>query len=408
MNKQLKNLFKIASTDCLQSLIPILAWYLVGIIYNDSDYFNIFTLTYYFQFIYLLIYGVIICGSIKYTVKNNHKDMSLGYCAIIEGALALGIIVVIASLKVESLLNYFTVGIKYKPFYIMSLAFLILDMISCGTAKIMQYQDDDSGAFKLTIKYQLAKCISIVISRTFYYVNEDAFDTNITTTLTIIILTLYVIIQTIKHFKITEVYINCLRGWKIEAPGLVSEISMFIIYFFGLQKSVSGQAVFLAAYNMAAMCTDTQWDILSSVIDTNTTKAVCNGSYDKDKKTLFTASVIYGNILLVSSILMVIISRLFFKFSLLDALVIILIECSTFTLYAIKYVKTAWLKINYAGIWMVITTVVGYIIRIILSFALYSKYRLSISVFIIALYGFACITILYSWKYKESNINLRT
>ena len=154
MKRQLKNLFKIAATDCLQSLIPILAWYLIGIVYNDSDYFNIFTLTYYFQFVYLAIYNIFIKGSM-YAVKNNHKEMNLGYCAVLEGAAVMLTTVLIASLNVEKLLNYFAVGIKYKPFYIMSLVFLALDMVSCGTAKIMQYQNNDTGAFKLTIRYQM-------------------------------------------------------------------------------------------------------------------------------------------------------------------------------------------------------------------------------------------------------------
>lgn len=398
---QLRNLFKIAVTDCLQSLIPILAWYLVGIIYHDSDYFNIFTLTYYFQFVYMSIYNIFIKGSIKYAVKNNHKGMDLGYCAIIEGTAVMFVTVVIASFNVEKLLNYFSVGIKYKPFYVMSLVFLTLDMISCGTAKVMQYQNNDTGAFKLTIKYQLVKCISIIMARLFYFIDKDIFNVNVTVTLTIVLLTIYVTAQTKKYFKITHIYINCLQGWKIEAPGLVGEICMFIIYFFGLQKSVSGSAVFLAAYNMAAMCTDSQWDILSSAIDTNTTKEVCNKSYEKNKKSIYIASIIYANLLLLSSLLMVLIGRTLFEFSLIDSLTIIFIECSTFTIFAIKYVETSWLQIEYAGIWMVITTVIGYVIRIILSMVLTSKYRLSIAVFFIAIYGFICITILYKWKHKN-------
>ena len=265
----------------------------------------------------------------------------------------------------------------------------------------MQYQNNDTEAFKLTIKYQIAKCISIIMARLFYFIDKDIFNVNVTVTLTIVLLTIYVIAQTKKYFKITHIYINCLQGWKIEVPGLVGEICMFIIYFFGLQKSVSGSAVFLAAYNMAAMCTDSQWDILSSAIDTNTTKEVCNKSYEKNKKSIYIASIIYANLLLLSSLSMVLIGRTLFEFSLIDSLTIILIECSTFTIFAIKYVETSWLQIEYAGIWMVITTVIGYVIRIILSMVLTSKYRLSIAVFFIAIYGFICITILYKWKHKN-------
>ena len=52
---------------------------------------------------------------------------------------------------------------------------------------------------------------------------------------------------------------------------------------------------------------------------------------------------------------------------------------------------------------MIITTIIGYIIRITLSMTLTSKYRLSIAVFFIAIYGFICIAVLYKWKYKSAD-----
>lgn len=69
----------------------------------------------------------------------------------------------------------------------------------------------------------------------------------------------------------------------------------------------------------------------------------------------------------------------------------------------LKYIRTSWLQIEYAGIWMIITTIIGYIIRITLSMTLTSKYRLSIAVFFIAIYGFICIAVLYKWKYKSAD-----
>lgn len=401
MVSKIKNLFSISITDCLQSLIPILAWYIVGIIYNDSDYFNIFTLTYYFQFIYMSIFIMFISGSIKYAAKSNKGDMSLGYCGIIEGVIVMLLFVIVASLNVDMLINYFHVGTKYKPFYILSLVFLTLDMVTCGIAKIMQYEDRDKDAFKFTITYQIVKCVSIIIPRLLHFINKDIFGVNITVTLTGILLTIYVIVTAIKHMQITKIHINCLIGWRIEASVLVSEIGMLIIYFFGLQKSVSGSVEFLTAYNIAAMCTDTQWDILSSAIDTNTTKEICDGTYDKNEKQILEASVIYSIILFMTSLAMIIICRTLFTFNIQMCLTVFLIECSTFMIYAISYSEEAWLKINYIGKPMAIITIISYVARIILSLTLQSKYRLSLAILILAIYGFIAITILYNIKRKS-------
>ena len=99
---------------------------------------------------------------------------------------------------------------------------------------------------------------------------------------------------------------------------------------------------------------------------------------------------------------MVLISRTLFEFSLIDSLTIILIECSTFTIYAVKYIRTSWLQIEYAGIWMIITTIIGYIIRITLSMTLTSKSELIFG----SLFIFLIIIHIVIRKTKGIKINL--
>ena len=87
-----------------------------------------------------------------------------------------------------------------------------------------------------------------------------------------------VIIICIRYIKIKHFRLNVFKGIKYQISSMPSNIGMLIIYLFGL-TDINGTIGFLASYNIMAMCTDTQWDILYSAIDTKTSLEVCNGNY---------------------------------------------------------------------------------------------------------------------------------
>jgi uncharacterized membrane protein YGL010W len=168
---------------------------------------------------------------------------------------------------------------------------------------------------------------------------------------------------------------------------------------------VAGQsALFLASYNICAMCTDTQWDILSSVIDTTTSVEICDGTYEKNKKKIGRNAILWGIILFVSSLLMILVSYLFAAFSLKIAITILLLECVWFPLYSIRYSYEAWIKLEHGGAWLVAIYIVSYVIRTIITFTVKSEYNLSIGVLIIAVFSGVSICSLYFFQRKKYKV----
>ena len=107
-------------------------------------------------------------------------------------------------------------------------------------------------------------------------------------------------------------------------------------------------------------------------------------------------AITYSLLLMISSIIMITIMRLTKAFDVKTTIILFIIECITFPLYAIKYTYEAWLKLEYSDIWLVIIATTVYIIRITLSFTIPSYYSLSISVLIAAILGGISIIILYN------------
>lgn len=391
----MKNLFKLAITDGLQSLLPILLWYVVGIVYGDTDLFNIFTITYPFQFCYAIIFSIVINGTIKYEKKNQIKNHDYAYSALILAYIIFLILFVGLFINIDSIVQYMGVNIKYTNFILFSYFLLNIDILICGISKIKQYDEDNNKAFKLTTLYYFGRIPILIIIKIIIKDNVLAL------IITAIVYMLLIITILIKNIHIKKFKINCVQGIKYEIPQIISNIAMFIIYFFGLSRVVTQSESLLIAYNIAAMCTDTQWDILSSAIDTNTSLHICNGTYEQNKKYIIKSNIKYSLCLFASCIIMVILNRLFKPFDLKYALIVVIIECGTFPLYAIKYTVQQWLNLMYSGILIGIIPILIYIIRITVSFTGSSDYTLSIGVLVTSLTGGLLTILLYKVKHKQ-------
>lgn len=387
----ISNLLKISITDCLQSLLPILMWFVLGIVYGDTDYFNVFTLTYPFQFVWFLINSLVVVGAIKYETKENKEDNNYAYSAIIVSFIIFLAVIVLVALNIDKI----SPNTKYNELYIYSLICLALDIIAVGICKVEQYNNNNKSAFNISVEYYTTRIILVAIVRLLINNKIQAIE------ITVMLLILYVIVLCTRKMKITHFYFNVFKGVKYQISESISSIAMFIIYFFGLQKVINGSEAFLVAYNICAMCTDTQWDILWSAIETNTSIEVCNGTYDKNVKTLIKNSVLYSLLLLLSSLIMLAISYIITQYDIKAALIILMLECSLFPYYALRYVYESYLMIEYSGIWLVIIPLIGYTIRTILSFTINSCYALSISVGVCAVYGCTAIVILYAIQRKK-------
>lgn len=394
----MKKLLSLARTDIFMSIMPIIGWYIFGFVYNDMELSNIFSLTYGYQFAFVLIYTLIIKGSLKYLKKNDEKDMSMAYSAILFAFLFMGIVTLIVFFNIKTILLYFRVSSKYEPFYILSLLFLSLEVVVCGISSVKQYEEKDKEAFRITIIYHIYKILIVIVSG--LTIGKD--DVLLSTIFIGILTTCYVAILFCKYAKIRKFYFNCFKGSKMELPNMIQAIFLFIIYFFGFQRVSITSAEVLLAYNLCRMCTDTQWDVLYSTIDTKTTLDVCDKRFESKKKSIILTNMLWGVILLASSALMIGGSYFIMNFDLKFAYTMLLIECSLYPIIAARYTLSAKLKLDGMGGVIGIISCFTYPIRLFLTFVIPSIYAINLALLFDELLTFIIIFVMYKVKRRKN------
>lgn len=123
----MKRLLKISFDLSLLSFIPIISWFLLGIIV-DKNLINIFTLTYPLQFIYYILRSIFSTGANITKEKDNNKNAVMS--GMIIGTIVVIVIFSIILINIDNYINFMNMDIHtYKVFAIYSV--LQLDIIKC-------------------------------------------------------------------------------------------------------------------------------------------------------------------------------------------------------------------------------------------------------------------------------------
>ena len=114
----MKRLLKISFDLSLLSFIPILSWFLLGIIV-DKNLINIFTLTYPLQFIYYIFKSIFSTGANINKEKDNNKNAVMSGMFI--GTIVSTIIFLVVLINIYNYINFMNMDIHiYKTFTIYS------------------------------------------------------------------------------------------------------------------------------------------------------------------------------------------------------------------------------------------------------------------------------------------------
>ena len=112
----MKRLLKIGFDLSLLSFIPVISWFLLGIIV-DKNLINIFTLTYPLQFIYYILKSIFSTGANINKEKDNNQNAVMSGMFI--GTIISIIIFSIILINIDNYINFMNMDIHtYKIFTI--------------------------------------------------------------------------------------------------------------------------------------------------------------------------------------------------------------------------------------------------------------------------------------------------
>ena len=384
----MKRLLRISFDLSLLSFIPIISWFLLGIIV-DKNLINIFTLTYPLQFIYYIIKSIFSTGAniSKEKDKNENAVMS----GLVLGTIVSIIIFTIILLNVDNYISFMNMDIStYKNFTIYS----ILQLFICLEFAMMQdklyYEEKNKLANKYSLVFNLLNFILLIGTS---LITKNQIIIIATTLIPLAIYTLYIYIKNSNNFKFN---INVLKCIKYDSVELFNNIAFFLIFLFGLSNALEYGEMYATALTFIALITDTQWDTFDAIKEAATiyiSKRKFN--YIEHRNNAYKLlGILFG-----TSLIMFVLLYGFYDLDFKITMLYFSFEIVNFLIYPIYRIKTCYLQLEYSAFKITSNKIIASILRMFISL-LKTPFCTGIGQVCSSVYQFITVSIMFGHNFK--------
>ena len=384
----MKRLLRISFDLSLLSFIPIISWFLLGIIV-DKNLINIFTLTYPLQFIYYIIKSIFSTGANISKEKDKNKDAVMS--GLILGTIVSIIIFTIILFNVDNYISFMNMDIStYKNFTIYS----ILQLFICLEFAMMQdklyYEEKNKLANKHSLVFNLLNFILLIGTS---LITKNQVIIIATTLIPLAIYTLYIYIKNSNKFKFN---INVLKCIKYDSVELFNNIAFFLIFLFGLSNALEYGEMYATALTFIALITDTQWDTFDAIKEAATidiSKRKFN--YIEHRNNAYKLS----GILFGTSLIMFVLLYGFYDLDFKITMLYFSFEIVNFLIYPIYRIKTCYLQLEYSAFKITSNKIIASILRMFMSL-LKTPFCTGIGQVCSSVYQFITVSIMFGHSFK--------
>lgn len=388
----MKRLLRISFDLSLLSFIPIISWFLLGIIV-DKNLINIFTLTYPLQFIYYIIKSIFSTGANISKEKDKNKDAVMS--GLILGTIVSIIIFTIILFNVDNYISFMNMDIStYKNFTIYS----ILQLFICLEFAMMQdklyYEEKNKLANKHSLVFNLLNFILLIGTS---LITKNQVIIIATTLIPLAIYTLYIYIKNSNKFKFN---INVLKCIKYDSVELFNNIAFFLIFLFGLSNALEYGEMYATALTFIALITDTQWDTFDAIKEAATidiSKRKFN--YIEHRNNAYKLS----GILFGTSLIMFVLLYGFYDLDFKITMLYFSFEIVNFLIYPIYRIKTCYLQLEYSAFKITSNKIIASILRMFMSL-LKTPFCTGIGQVCSSVYQLITVSIMFGHNFKIDTI----
>lgn len=254
----MKRLLKISFDLSLLSFIPIISWFLLGIIVN-KNLINIFTLTYPLQFIYYILKSVFSTGANINKEKDSNKNAVMS--GMIIGTIVSIIVFSVILINIDNYINFMNMDINtYKVFTIYSVLEIFISLEFSMILNKLYYEEKNTLANKYSLIFNLLNFIFLIGTS---LITKNQITIVAITLIPLFLFTLYIYIKNSNKFKFQLDIIKCIKYDSVE---LFNNIAFLLIFLFGLSNALEYGEQFAIALTFVALITDTQWDTADAIV----------------------------------------------------------------------------------------------------------------------------------------------
>lgn len=338
----MKRLLKIGLNMTLLSLIPILSWFLLGLLV-DKSLINVFALTYPIQFLFFIFKSIFAVGANISKEKDNNKNavMSGMFVGIIVSFIVFGIIV----FNIDSYINFMNMDPTiYREFAIYSVIQLYLQVILAFILEKLYYEDKNGLANKYSIIFNILNIVLIAVTSLIF---KDKWLIVVSTLFIMAIYTLYITIKSFENFKLK---FNILNFIKYDSSELLNNVFFFLIYLFGYSKTLEFGPEYAIALTFVSLITDCQWDVFDVII---TAAQIDVAKKQFNFKEHLKNAYKFFLILLASMFVMFIILYWYYDLVFYIVFILLMFNIINMAVYPLYKIKNCYLQLEYSPLKMV-------------------------------------------------------
>lgn len=352
----MKRLLRISFDLSLLSFIPIILWFLLGIIV-DKNLINIFTLTYPLQFIYYIIRSVFSTGANISKEKDKNKDAVMS--GLVIGSIISLITFLLILLNIDGYINFMNMDVNtYKTFAIYSVIEIFVSLEFSFILNKLYYENENKIANKYSIIFNLLNFV-LLVGTSLITKNQSIIVT--TTLIPLFSFTLYIIIKNSDKFKLRLNIPKCIKYDSVE---LFNNIGFLLIFLFGLSNAINFGEKYTLALTFVALITDTQWDTAEAIVTAATIDISKNNFNYKEHRR--NAYKLLGILFLTSLIMFSLLYR-FYDLDFKITMIYFAFEIVNFLIYPIYRIKTCYLQLEWSSFKTTGNKIFSLFLRMILS-----------------------------------------
>lgn len=352
----MKRLLRISFDLSLLSFIPIILWFLLGIII-DKNLINIFTLTYPLQFIYYIFRSVFSTGANISKEKDKNKDAVMS--GLVIGSIISLITFLLILLNIDGYINFMNMDVNtYKTFAIYSVIEIFVSLEFSFILNKLYYEGQNKLANKYSIMFNLLNLVLLVGTS---LITKNQSIIVITTLISLFLFTLYIIIKNSDKFKLR---LNIFKCIKYDSVDLFENIGFLLIFLFGLSNAINFGEKYTLALTFVALITDTQWDTAEAIVTAATIDISKNNfNYKEHRRNAYKLL----SILFLTSLIMFILLYRFYDLDFKITMIYFVFEIVNFLIYPIYRIKTCYLQLEWSAFKITENKIFSLFLRILLS-----------------------------------------
>ena len=384
----MKRLLKISFDLSLLSFIPIISWFLLGIIV-DKNLINIFTLTYPLQFIYYILKSIFSTGANINKEKDNNKNAVMSGMFI--GTIVAIIIFLIILINIDNYIIFMNMDVNiYKTFTIYSVLQLFVCLEFAMILNKLYYEEKNSLANKYSLIFNLLNFI-LLIGTSLITKNQITIIT--VTLIPLALFTIYIYVKNNEKFKLQLDIIKCI---KYDSTELFNNIAFFLIFLFGLSNALEFGEQFSLALTFVALITDTQWDTTDAIVTAATIDiSKINFNYKEHRNNAYKLL----GILFLTSLFMFVCLYGFYDLDFKITMIYFGFEIINFIMYPIYRIKTCYLQLEWSALKTTTNKIISSILRMIMSL-LKTPFCTGIGQLCSSIYQFISVSIFFNLNYN--------